>query len=266
MSKVHLDKHPCFNEDAHYKYGRIHLALAPKCNIACRYCSRDYDCPNESRPGVSSKVLNVKEAMEVLELEVKKNKAIKVVGIAGPGEPLFNDETFGVFRLVKEKYPGMIKCLSSNGLLVEECLQDLVTCQISSLTVTVNALEAKIAEKIYRPMRHNKMDLSYHNFLDKQWLGIEKAIENEIIVKINTVYIPGLNDLEIIEIAKKAKAHGVYKMNIMPLIPQGEMSEMKKPDQVELNKVRDQANRYIDQIYHCKQCRADAVGIPGLDG
>lgn len=266
MSKVHIDNHPCFNADAHYKYGRIHLAVAPDCNIACRYCSRKYDCPNESRPGITSKVLNVKEAMKLLEVKLEKNKAIKVIGIAGPGEPLFNDETFEVFRLANEKYPNMLKCLSSNGLLVEDRLQDLINCQISSLTVTVNALKADIAEKIYRPMKYKSVNISYDDFLDKQWIGIEKAIENNIIIKINTVYIPGINDLEILEIAKKAKEFGVYKMNVMPLIPQGEMIDQKKPNQVELNKIRDEANKYIEQIYHCKQCRADAVGIPGIEG
>lgn len=265
MSKIHIDNHPCFNKDAHFKYGRIHLAVAPKCNIACRYCSRKYDCPNESRPGVTSKVLNVKEAIETLDIALKQSKEIKVIGVAGPGEPLFNDETFKVFSLAEKNYPDLIKCLSSNGLLVEDRLNDLINCKIDSLTVTVNALEDNIAEKIYRPMSYNNVDISYNYFLNKQWTGIEKAIENNIIVKINTVYISGVNDLEIIKIAKKAKEYGVYKMNVMPLIPEGEMKHIKNPDLAELNNIRDEANKYVSQIYHCKQCRADAIGIPGLE-
>ena len=46
-------KHPCFNPDVKGKFGRVHLPVAPKCNIQCGYCNRKYDCVNESRPGVT---------------------------------------------------------------------------------------------------------------------------------------------------------------------------------------------------------------------
>ncbi|MGE5894530.1 MAG: nitrogenase cofactor biosynthesis protein NifB, partial [bacterium] len=49
--------HPCFSKEAHFKFGRIHLPVAPACNIQCRYCIRKFDCANESRPGVTSTVL-----------------------------------------------------------------------------------------------------------------------------------------------------------------------------------------------------------------
>ena len=60
--------HPCFSREAHHHYGRIHLPVAPACNIQCRYCVRKFDCANESRPGVSSRVLSVKEALEMFQL------------------------------------------------------------------------------------------------------------------------------------------------------------------------------------------------------
>ena len=53
-----LDSHPCYNEGAHRRYARMHLPVAPKCNIQCNYCNRRYDCCNESRPGVTSEVLS----------------------------------------------------------------------------------------------------------------------------------------------------------------------------------------------------------------
>lgn len=47
------DHHPCFNAGARHRVGRIHLPVAPKCNMQCNYCNRDFECVNESRPGVS---------------------------------------------------------------------------------------------------------------------------------------------------------------------------------------------------------------------
>ena len=61
--------HPCFGGD-HSKAGRIHLPVAPGCNIKCGFCERRFDCANESRPGVTSKVLTP-EQVEALTAYLK---------------------------------------------------------------------------------------------------------------------------------------------------------------------------------------------------
>jgi nitrogen fixation protein NifB len=57
-----IAKHPCYSEEAHHHYARMHVAVAPACNIQCNYCNRKYDCANESRPGVVSELLTPEEA------------------------------------------------------------------------------------------------------------------------------------------------------------------------------------------------------------
>ena len=52
-----VQNHPCYSEDAHHYFARMHVAVAPACNIQCHYCNRKYDCANESRPGVVSELL-----------------------------------------------------------------------------------------------------------------------------------------------------------------------------------------------------------------
>jgi len=54
--------HPCYSEAAHHHYARMHVAVAPACNIQCNYCNRKFDCANESRPGVVSELLTPAEA------------------------------------------------------------------------------------------------------------------------------------------------------------------------------------------------------------
>ena len=39
-----INNHPCYSEGAHHHYARIHVAVAPACNIQCNYCNRKYDC------------------------------------------------------------------------------------------------------------------------------------------------------------------------------------------------------------------------------
>ncbi|MDR2825722.1 MAG: radical SAM protein, partial [Deltaproteobacteria bacterium] len=90
--KAASEKHPCFSCTAHHKYARLHLPIAPKCNIQCNYCNRKFDCVNESRPGVTSELLNPDEALEKFLWVRQKIAELSVVGIAGPGEALANWE------------------------------------------------------------------------------------------------------------------------------------------------------------------------------
>ena len=67
MNTKDFNRHPCFNAKVKGQYGRVHLPVAPKCNIQCNYCNRDYDCVNESRPGVTSTLLNPGQAIEYMK-------------------------------------------------------------------------------------------------------------------------------------------------------------------------------------------------------
>ena len=98
---MNLDNHPCFNESAHRSFGRVHLPVAPRCNVQCKFCNRKFDCVNESRPGVTSAVLTPTQAMVYLEFVLEKVGNISVTGIAGPGDPFANpNETMETLRRV----------------------------------------------------------------------------------------------------------------------------------------------------------------------
>src|SRR5271157_4006835 len=95
--------HPCFSVGARHRTGRIHLPVAPKCNMQCNYCNRDFECVNESRPGVSGAILLPRQAADYLDEVMGRIKDIAVVGIAGPGDPFANPaETLETLRLVRE--------------------------------------------------------------------------------------------------------------------------------------------------------------------
>ena len=262
-----LKEHPCFGDAAHFLYGRLHLPVAPGCNISCRYCDRKYDCVNESRPGVTSKVLTPSEALERAKEVFSGFPSMKVAGIAGPGEPLFNEETFETLSLLKKELPGAVLCVSSNGLLVSERLRDLKSSGADTLTVTLNALSVESALKIYGDFfcgcDGGSREERAGQFLEKQLRGIVDACAAGFAVKINTVLIPGINDAETEDIAAFASSAGAYIMNVMPLIPCGEFSGMRPPDASELSGARLLAAKHIKQLSVCSQCRADACGIPG---
>lgn len=269
VNKNFIKAHPCFTEEAHTKFSRAHLSVAPVCNIQCRYCIRKFDCANESRPGITSKVLTPVEAVERTRVLVERSERLSVVGIAGPGDPLANASTFVTMRDIHAEFPDLTLCVSTNGLLLPESLEQLIASGVRSLTVTINAVTPETAEKVYQWVvfqgRRYEGRAAAEQLLAKQWHGLEKAVSAGLVVKVNTVFIPGVNDAEIPMIAEQAGRRGAMIMNILPLIPQAEFADLKRPSHAEITRMREACRPFIKQMTHCKQCRADACGILGED-
>ena len=188
-----ISEHPCYSDKACHAFGRCHLPVAPRCNIQCNYCVRDYDCVNESRPGVTSRVLTPEEGLDLVRKVIRDYTYVKVIGIAGPGEPLANPETFETLRLVHEEFPHLIMCISTNGLLLPESIDDLERYDVGNVTVTLNAVDPAIGEKIYSWVEYEE-EASWARaaeLLLSQQLRDRDAVAKKMFVKINTVYIPG---------------------------------------------------------------------------
>ncbi len=264
-----IQEHPCFSENACHLFGRMHLPVAPRCNIQCNYCIRKYDCVNESRPGVTSKVLTPEEALERVREVLEKVHYIKVVAVAGPGEPLYNEETFETFRLVKAEFPHLMRCMSTNGLLLPDRIEDIAELEIGTITVTLNAVDPAIGKLIYSFVNYHgriyKGEEAAEILLRNQLEGIREALKRKILVKVNTVYIPTVNDHHIEDIARAIGEMGVYMQNIMPLIPQYKFANIKPPTQKEKHEMQARCLKYVKQMTHCRQCRADAIGRLGKD-
>jgi nitrogen fixation protein NifB len=269
--KNKIQGHPCFGGN-HHKNGRMHLAVAPRCNIKCGYCSRKHDCANESRPGVTSRLLIPEEAIvKVREVMASPlvGPIIKVIGIAGPGDPLANEETFETFELVKKEFPHLMLCMSTNGLLLPESIDRLYGLGLHSLTVTVNAVDPEIGAQIYRHITyHGKHYTGVEGagiLIANQFEGLKRAGELGMTIKVNSVLIPGVNDTQLPLIARKVKALGAFVMNIMPIIPQADLAHIEPPSEARLAELRKANEGIIGQFAHCKQCRADAIGLIGKD-
>lgn len=266
-TKKPIHGHPCFGGNRH-KNGRMHLAVAPRCNIKCAYCDRKHDCANESRPGVTSRIATPLQALQqVREMmtDERFSKVITVIGIAGPGDPLANDETFQTFRLVKKEFPQLLLCMSTNGLLLPDRIDQLDEIGLQSLTITINAISPAVGARIYRHVNYHGVNHAGIEgaalLIDKQLEGLRRAAELGMVVKINCVLIPGVNDLEIPLIAAKVSELGGDIMNIMPLIPQAELKDSQPPTPEQLDAIRSINESIIPQFRHCSQCRADAVGL-----
>ena len=261
--------HPCYSESAHFRIFRIHLPVAPRCNIKCKYCDRKIGLNyHEMRPGVSDKIITPEAAFELVD-EFYKQKTYKegVIGFAGPGEPLYNEETIKTLELIYSKYPKAQLCLSTNGLLLDKYADQLFALGIRYITITINAIAPIIGKNIYNWINYDHE--KYYGFaaakilIEKQLSGLKKCVNLGILTKVNSVLIPQINDFHLYSISEKIKAIGAYIHNIMPLIPISQLNYIPAPDCNLLQQVRNQCEKVIPVFRLCKQCRADAYSIPG---
>jgi nitrogen fixation protein NifB len=260
------NRHPCFSGEANMNHGRIHLPVSPVCNIQCRFCKRTFN-KTEQRPGVTAKILKSEMAVNLVERALELYPEITVAGIAGPGDTLATSHALKTFTLIHQKFPKLINCLSTNGLLLERYADDIARAGVQTLTVTVNAVDPVILDKICSRVILD--GVVYEGIegasilIEAQKRGIQKAANLGLLIKINIVLIPSINRNHIGEIARIVSGLRAGIINIIPLIPQHEFADFSPPDCVELAQAREKAEKFLPVFRHCRHCRADACGIPG---
>lgn len=270
MPRTDISTHPCYSGAAHQKFGRIHVPVAPRCNIQCNYCTRKFACPNENRPGVTTKVISPAEAIVTIREALEKEPRLRVLGVAGPGDALANDATLETFRRAKEEFPILTRCLSTNGLLLPDKIDEADQAGITTVTITINAVDAAVGEQIYSHVRYQGKTYrgsdAFALLHENQMAGLKAAAMRGMLVKVNSVLIPGINDHHMLEIARTVKALGAYIMNIIPMIPLAKFAHIAPPSDAVVNRVRDECGAVLQQFRNCMRCRADAIGVPGEEG
>jgi nitrogen fixation protein NifB len=265
----HLPFHPCIHEQAHHRIPRLHLPVAPKCNIRCGYCERVI-VPNSNRvvaPGVSATLLSPEQARVKTGEFLRKWGSNCVVGIAGPGEPLANEQTIETLALIRQEYPDTVLCLCSNGLNLPDRCQDLKMLGVQHLSVTVNGFDPSLVAQIQPTVSKNGRvylgTSAAEILIENQTAGLREAIAAGMIVKVNCVVVPEINGAHVVAIAQEVKKLGAHVFNPVPLIPRGLFKDRNRPDNNYMTELRSLCSSIIPVFSLCKQCRADAEGIPG---
>ena len=264
-----LPFHPCMHEAAHDQIARLHLPVAPRCNIHCRFCERKISshgtCKNS--PGTTSGILSPEQALITTKNFIAKWGKDSVVGVAGPGEPLANPETLETLALIRKEYPSLHLCLCTNGLNLSDSLEAIKKLAITHLTVTINGVDPKVVAKLQPWVQKNgNITIGKEGariLIESQLAGIKAATRSGIFIKINTVVVPDINDTHVETIARTVKKLGAGLLNLMPVIPRGDLRKMDTPNQCYLKELKQKCKTIIPVFEKCKQCRADAAGIPG---
>jgi nitrogen fixation protein NifB len=269
--------HPCYSQDAHRRYARMHLPVAPGCNIQCHYCNRKFDCSNESRPGVTTSLLSPERALARVRHVAARVPQLRVVGVAGPGEPLANAQrTLGTLEMISREFPDLTLCVSTNGLRLLDHVDRIADLGIDHVTVTVNMTDPEVGRRIYPWItvggrRWTGRDAS-RVLSERQLAGVEALTSRGILCKINSVLIPGVNDEHLVDVSRTVRGLGAFLHNVMPLVSAPEhgthfgLTGQRGPTPRELRALRDACDALgggtaMGIMRHCRQCRADAVGL-----
>ncbi|MDL2410328.1 nitrogenase cofactor biosynthesis protein NifB [Rhizobium calliandrae] len=271
-----IKDHPCYSEEAHHYFARMHVAAAPACNIQCNYCNRKYDCANESRPGVVSEKLTPDQALRKVIAVANEVPQLSVLGIAGPGDACYDwQRTKATFEKVIAEIPDIKLCISTNGLALPDHVDELASMNVDHVTITINMVDPQIGAKIYPWIFYNHRrytGIEAAEILhERQMLGLEMLAARGILTKVNSVMIPGVNDEHLIEVNRWVKERGTFLHNVMPLISEPAhgtyygLTGQRAPRPIELKALQDRLETGAKLMRHCRQCRADAVGLLGED-
>ena len=266
-----LPFHPCLHPVAHHTIARLHLPVAPTCNTSCGYCEREVSAKSTTimAPGLAAEVLSPGEALAKTRAFLAEWGTTAVVGIAGPGEPLANEQTLETLKLVRREYPDITLCLCTNGLNLPDRCDELHALGVQHLTVTVNGFDPSVVAHIQPTV--SKCGDSYEGeraaevLIQNQVAGIKAAVRAGMVVKVNCVVVPEINGDCVPHTAQKAKDLGAVIFNPMPLIPRGRFAHMRKPEPEYMHRLRNLCEGIMPVFSLCKQCRADAEGIPGKE-
>jgi nitrogen fixation protein NifB len=218
-------------------------------------------------PGAARLLIRPDEAPGYVSRALELCPDLTVVGVAGPGDALATDHALKALAAVHERFPHLIKCVSTNGLLLAEKINDVTAAGVTTLTVTVNAVNPDILGRLNDGIVYKGSYLTGRRaqelLIENQLKGIGAAAAAGLTVKVNAVFAPGVNGRHVPEVAKAAAEWGASLFNIIPLIAQCGMSGEREPTCAETDALRREVEKYLPVFRHCRHCRADAVGAIG---
>ncbi len=264
--------HPCYSEEAHHHFARLHLAVAPGCNVQCNYCNRKFDCAAESRPGVTSARLTPDQAVAQ-----RAGGGGGGAGAVGGGDCRPRRSRSPTRSPPSPRWRGCGGWPPTSPSACPPTASRSRTTSAGSpilgvrhVTVTVNMTDPAVGERIYpwivwRGRRLRGAEAS-RILSERQLEGIARLVERGVLVKVNAVVIPGVNDLHLPAVVRRVRALGVFAVNLVPLISAPEhgtrygLSGQRGPTAAELEAVQRACAVDARLMRHCRQCRADAVG------
>jgi len=185
------------------KIDYLRVSVTDRCNLRCVYCMPPQGIPWQPR----QEILSFEEILRVVEAAV--GLGISKVRLTG-GEPLARK---GVVELVRAvaAIPGLQDLsMTTNGVLLEHLAQDLAEAGLRRVNISVDTLQP---DRFARITRFGDFAVVWRGVLAAEAAGLTP-------IKLNTVVVRGLNDDEVIDLARLTLDHDWY-VRFIELMPVG---------------------------------------------
>src|SRR6476661_6422757 len=187
----------------------LRVSITDRCNFRCAYCM-----PEEGMQWLPrEELLTYEEIARIARVCVERYgfEAIRLTG----GEPLVRAH---VTRLVQLLAPlGVDIAMTTNGVRLPELAHELAAVGLRRINVSLDSLQ-----------RERFFALTKRDELQRVLAGIDAALDAGLSpVKVNAVVMRGVNDDEVVDLARFGRERGVGMrfIEFMPLDAQGAWSE-----------------------------------------
>ncbi len=225
------------------KFGRIHdslrISVTDRCNIRCFYCMPEEGVKFQAR----EQILSFEEIERFTKIAA--GQGITKIRLTG-GEPLLRKD---LPILIKKllAIPGIQDlALTTNAVLLAEQAHALFAAGLRRLNIHLDTLDR---DRFLRITRRDNLDRVLEGIRVARALGFER-------LKLNAVVVKGLNEPDVVPIARFCREHGIEPrfIEFMPLdsqrlwgrgsvVSQDDMMKMLAADIGPLEAIADQDSR-----------------------
>jgi len=179
----------------------LRISITDRCNLRCVYCMPPEGVEWQSHDSI----IRYEEILEIVK--VAAEQGISEVRLTG-GEPLIRQNLPDLVRWIAA-VPGINDIgLTTNGLLLEKLAAPLAEAGLKRVNISLDTLNA---EKFARITRGGSFE--------KVWRGLQAADAVGMDpIKINVVAMKGLNDDEILDLARLSLEHP-WHIRFIELMP-----------------------------------------------
>lgn len=169
----------------------LRVSVTERCNFRCQYCMPEKPfswVPKEN-------LLSYEELFNFIKIGI--DNGINKIRITG-GEPTTRDDLDKLIQMITEYAPNIDIGMTTNAYLLAPMVQRLKDAGLKRVNISLDSLQKETMHAI------TKKDV-----FDKVMLGIHKAVEAGLQVKLNSVIMKNINEDEILSLFEFAKTLGV---------------------------------------------------------
>jgi cyclic pyranopterin phosphate synthase len=203
-------------------YGRVHtdlrISVTDRCNLRCTYCM-----PEEGMQWLPREEVLTFEELERLARVLVERHGITSIRLTG-GEPTVRAHLPLLVSMLAALPVDL--ALTTNGATLASCAADLATAGLRRMNVSLDTLQ---------PDRFAEM--TRRDELASVLAGIDAALAAGLApVKLNVVVVAGVNDDEVVDLARYGRDTGVHVRFIeyMPLDADGTWERQQVVSQAEI--------------------------------